>query len=99
MKKIWVILMSILASTNNANANIYETVMSFDEDTINRELDSCEEDEVMQLEKMLSEFEFLQGDDREKAAIEIQNLIKSLIERGILRAGATFVCAICQGGK
>jgi len=99
MKKIWFAIIGIIASVNHAHADTYQAVMSFDEEAINLDAAAdCYEDEIRQLEQLLSEFEYLSADEQAEAKVKIDELIKILTEKGVLR-GATYVCAICQGDK
>jgi hypothetical protein len=98
MKKIWIAVIGIITSANQAHADTFETVMSYDEEAINMDTANCFKDEVRLLERLLSEYEYLSAEEQIEAKSKIDELIKILTENGILR-GATYVCAICQGDK
>lgn len=98
MKKIWLTIIGMLASLNNAHANIYEVAMSFDDEAINVNASEYDEDQIIRLEQMLSEYEYLSPEEKMETKKQIDELVKILIDKGILMS-ATLVCAICQGGK
>jgi hypothetical protein len=98
MKKIWLAIISFIASLNGAQADVFDVAMSFDEEAINLDAAEYDNDEVMRLEQLLSEYEYLDSEDQAKAKIEIDRLAKILIDKGVLMS-ATLVCAICQDGK